>query len=40
MLQAVEPAIRLNPADDVAIARIQIPDGALPLKHNLAMGDF
>src|SRR5450830_202598 len=34
MLQAVDPTIRLNPADDVVIARVEIPEGTTLLKEN------
>ena len=34
MLQAVDPTIRLNPADDVVIARVEIAEGTTLLKEN------
>src|ERR1035437_2220403 len=34
MLQAVDPTIRLNPADDVVIARVEIPEGTTLQKEN------
>ncbi|MFM9886419.1 MAG: UxaA family hydrolase [Burkholderiales bacterium] len=35
MLQAADIIIRLNPADDVVIARVAIPDGTLLVKENV-----
>src|SRR3990167_7738580 len=34
MLQAADPTIRLNPADDVVIARVEIAEGTTLLKEN------
>lgn len=34
MLQALDPTIRLNPADDVVIARVEISEGTTLLKEN------
>ena len=34
MLQAADLTIRLNPADDVVIARVEIPAGTALLKEN------
>ena len=33
MLQAIDPTIRLNPADDVVIARVEIAEGTTLLKE-------
>jgi altronate hydrolase len=39
MLQAADLTIRLNPADDVVIARVEIPEGALLVKEgNVRVG--
>ena len=35
MLQAADIVIRLNPADDVVIARIDIPEGTMLLRDNV-----
>jgi altronate hydrolase len=35
MLQAADITIRLNPADDVVIARIEIPEGTMLLRENV-----
>ncbi len=35
MLQATDIVIRLNPADDVVIARVDVPNGTLLVKENV-----
>ena len=35
MLQAADIVIRLNPADDVVIARVDIPEGTMLLRENV-----
>ena len=42
MLQAADIVIRLNPADDVVIARVEIPEGTavrVPPGHKIAVKD-
>ena len=37
MLQAADIVIRLNPADDVVIARVDVPAGTLLLRENVGV---
>ena len=40
MLQAADLTIRLNPADDVVIARVDLPAGTEILKENIRVSVY